>query len=69
MSVRVWDPGQAVTDLAIRRISFWRSPTDTIFEGVIASTISDVLWTDSGEPQRLRGIAHFNTFQVMACLR
>src|SRR5262245_20584153 len=27
----------------------------TIFDGVIASTISDVVWTDDGEPQRLRG--------------
>jgi putative ABC transport system permease protein len=38
----------------------------TIFEGVIASTISDVLWTESGDPQRLRGnYGTPNTFQVM----
>jgi predicted permease len=38
----------------------------TIFEGVIASTISDVLWTDAGDPQRLRGNhGTFNTFDVM----
>ena len=39
---------------------------NTIFEGVIASTISDVLWTESGDPQRLRGnYGTPNTFQVM----
>jgi len=38
----------------------------TIFEGVIASTISDVLWVGRGEPQRLRGNhGTFNTFQIM----
>src|SRR5918993_1926639 len=39
---------------------------NTIFDGVIASTISDVLWTGEGEPQRLRGNhGTFNTFDVM----
>ena len=38
----------------------------TIFDGVIASTISDVLWTGDGDPQRLRGNhGTFNTFDVM----
>jgi putative ABC transport system permease protein len=38
----------------------------TIFEGVIASTISDVVWTGDGDPQRLRGNhGTFNTFDVM----
>src|SRR5438046_5475465 len=38
----------------------------TIFEGVIASTISDVLWTGDGDPQRLRGnYGTPNTFQIM----
>src|SRR5215207_4081099 len=38
----------------------------TIFEGVIASTISDVMWTGDGDPQRLRGNhGTFNTFDVM----
>jgi predicted permease len=38
----------------------------TIFDGVIASTISDVLWTGEGDPQRLRGNhGTFNTFDVM----
>lgn len=38
----------------------------TIFEGVGASTISDVLWMSNGEPMRLRGnhISH-NGFDVM----
>jgi putative ABC transport system permease protein len=38
----------------------------TIFEGVIASTISDILWTGQGDPQRLRGnYGSPNTFLVM----
>jgi len=38
----------------------------TIFDGVIASTVSDVLWTSSDDPQRLRGnVGTFNTFDVM----
>ncbi len=38
----------------------------TIFDGVIASTISDVLWTSDGDPQRLRGNhGTFNTFAVL----
>ncbi len=38
----------------------------TIFEGVIASTISDILWTSESDPQRLRGnYGTFNTFEVM----
>jgi predicted permease len=42
------------------------SDRNTIFEGVIISTISDVLWTSDGEPQRLRGnFGTFNTFEVM----
>src|SRR5436190_12507082 len=39
---------------------------NSIFDGVIASTISDVLWTCDGDPQRLRGNhGTFNTFDVM----
>lgn len=38
----------------------------TAFEGVIASTISDLTWTGSGEPQRLRGNhCSMNTFAIM----
>jgi putative ABC transport system permease protein len=37
-----------------------------IFDGVIASTISDVVWTGDGDPLRLRGnYGTFNTFDVM----
>ena len=39
---------------------------NTVFEGVIASTWSDVTWTGQGEPQRLRGNhCTMNTFEVM----
>ena len=42
------------------------SERNTVFQGVIASTISDVLWTGEGDPQRLRGNhGTFNTFDVM----
>jgi predicted permease len=38
----------------------------TIFEGLIASTISDVVWTGTGDPIRLRGNhCSMNTFSVM----
>ncbi len=37
-----------------------------VFEGVISSTISDVFWTGTGQPQRLRGnFVTTNTFQIM----
>ncbi|MBO0727176.1 MAG: ABC transporter permease, partial [Blastocatellia bacterium] len=67
MSVKVWDPGQRGYRLGYSTDQFLEiAERNTIFEGVIASTISDVLWTDSGEPQRLRGnYGTFNTFQVM----
>ncbi|HKC89062.1 MAG TPA: ABC transporter permease, partial [Blastocatellia bacterium] len=67
MSVKVWDPGQRGFRLGYSTDQFLEiAERNTIFEGVIASTISDVLWTDVGEPQRLRGnYGTFNTFQVM----
>src|SRR5215470_4784754 len=38
----------------------------TVFDGVIASTWSDVVWTSEGEPKRLRGnVCTMNTFDVM----
>jgi putative ABC transport system permease protein len=38
----------------------------TIFDGVIASTVSDVVWTGTGDPLRLRGnYCSMNTFSVM----
>jgi predicted permease len=67
MSVKVWDPNQRGYRLGYSTDQFLEiAERSTIFEGVIASTISDVLWTDGGEPQRLRGnYGTFNTFQVM----
>ncbi len=67
MSVRVWDPGQRGGRTYYSTDQFLEiAERNTIFEGVIASTISDVLWTEGGEPQRLRGnYGTFNTFQVM----
>src|SRR5262245_50926399 len=39
---------------------------NTVFDGVIASTWSDVTWTGQGEPHRLRGNhCTMNTFEVM----
>jgi putative ABC transport system permease protein len=38
----------------------------TVFDGVIASTISDVAVTGTGDPERIRGnVVTYNTFQVM----
>jgi predicted permease len=40
--------------------------SNRVFENVIASTISDVFWTGTGEPLRLRGnFVTVDTFQVM----
>src|SRR5262249_1514290 len=65
--VRVWDPGQRGQRTGYTTDQFIEiAERSTIFEGVIASTISDVLWTDGTEPQRLRGnYGTPNTFQVM----
>jgi putative ABC transport system permease protein len=42
------------------------SERNSVFEGVVASTWSDVTWTGGGEPQRLRGNhCTMNTFDVM----
>jgi len=39
---------------------------NSVFEGTIASTWSDVTWTGNGDPQRLRGNhCTMNTFDVM----
>jgi hypothetical protein len=67
MSVKVWDPNQRGFRLGYSTDQFLEiAERSAIFEGVIASTISDVLWSESGEPQRLRGnYGTFNTFQVM----
>jgi predicted permease len=67
MSVKVWDPGQRGYRTGYSTDQFLEiAERNRIFEGVIASTVSDVLWTEGGEPQRLRGnYGTFNTFQVM----
>ena len=67
MSVKVWNPEQAGSRTGYSTDEFLEiAERNTIFEGTIASTISDVLWTDDGDPQRLRGnYGTPNTFLVM----
>ena len=67
MSVRVSSPVQRGSRTGYSTDQFLEiAERSTIFEGVIASTISDVLWTGAGDPQRLRGNhGTFNTFDVM----
>ena len=70
VSVQVQDPGHGSNwsyytvdqflDIAER---------NSVFEGTIASTWSDVIWTGNGDPQRLRGNhCTMNTFDVMGVL-
>lgn len=67
MSIKVWDPGQQGWRTYYSTDQFLEfAERSTIFDGVIASTISDVLWTGIPEPQRLRGNYVTNgTFRVM----
>jgi len=67
MSVRVYNPAGRGGRLGYTVDQFLEiADRSTIFDGVIASTISDVLWTSEGDPQRLRGNhGTFNTFDVM----
>jgi putative ABC transport system permease protein len=67
MSVRVQEAGRRGGRTGYSTDQFLEiAERSTIFEGVIASTISDVLWTTDGEPQRLRGNhVTTNTFDVM----
>jgi len=67
MSVKVWDPAQQGYRTGYSTDQFIEiAERSSIFEGVIASTISDVVWTGDGDPQRLRGnYGTPNTFQVM----
>jgi putative ABC transport system permease protein len=67
MSVRVSGPGQTGFRTYYTTDHFVEiAERSTLFEGVIASTISDVLWTGDGDPQRLRGnYGTPNTFLVM----
>ncbi len=67
MSVKVWDPGQRGFRTYYSSDQFLEiAGRNSIFDGVIASTISDILWTGDGDPQRLRGnYGTPNTFQIM----
>ena len=67
MSVRVTTPGQPGGRTYYSTDQFLEfAERNTIFEGTIASTISDVLWTNGPEPQRIRGnYGSPNTFEVM----
>jgi predicted permease len=67
MSVKVWDPGGRGWRTNYTTGQFLEiAERNTIFDSVIASTISDVLWTGGAEPQRLRGnYGTTNTFQTM----
>jgi predicted permease len=67
VSVRVWDPGGRGGRSNYTIDQFLDiTERSTIFDGVIASTWSDVLWTGGGNPQRLRGNhGTMNTFDVM----
>ena len=61
-SVRVSNPAQPGGRTGYSVDQFLEiAERSTVFEGVIASTISDVLWTGDGDPQRLRG--NHGTFQ------
>jgi predicted permease len=56
MSVLVSEPGQRGGRITYTPAQFLEiAERNTIFSSTIASTISDVLWTSKGEPQRLRG--------------
>jgi putative ABC transport system permease protein len=67
MSVRVYNPAARGGRLGYSVDQFLEiAQRNTIFEGTIASTVSDVLWSGEGDPQRLRGNhGTFNTFDVM----
>jgi putative ABC transport system permease protein len=67
MSVRIQDPGQRSNGSYYTIDQFLEiAERNSIFEGVIASTWSDVIWTGGGDPQRLRGNhCTMNTFTVM----
>lgn len=66
MSVKVWSPDSSRYRLGYTVDQFLEiAERNTIFEGTIASTISDVVWSGR-EPERLRGnVCTMNTFAVM----
>jgi predicted permease len=67
MSIRIFDPGGRGGRTYYSTDQYLEfAERATIFEGVTASTISDVVWTGSGDPQRLRGNhCATNTFDIM----
>jgi predicted permease len=67
MSVKIWEPGAPGWRTSYTTDQFLEiAGRASIFDGVIASTVSDVLWTGAGDPQRLRGNHGTpNTFEVM----
>ena len=68
MSVNVRAPGERYGNGSYYSIDQFVEIAEraTVFDGVIASTWSDVTWTGAGDPQRLRGNhCTVNTFDVM----
>ena len=67
MSVKIWSPDQSGDRVGYTVDQFLEiAERNTIFDGVTASTIDDVLWSSQGEPQRLRGnVCTMNAFDVM----
>jgi predicted permease len=67
MSVKVWDAASPRWRTSYSTDQFLEiAERNTVFESVIASTISDVLWSGDAEPQRLRGnYVTTNTFPTL----
>lgn len=67
MSVKVWSPDSSRWRLYYTVDQFLEiAERNSIFQGTIASTVSDVEWTSAGDPKRLRGnVCTMNTFDVM----
>lgn len=67
VSVQVQDPGRGSNWSYYTIDQFLEiAERNSVFEGTIASTWSDVTWTGDGDPQRLRGNhCTMNTFDVM----
>jgi len=67
VSVQVQDPGHGSNGSYYTIDQFLEiAERNSVFEGTIASTWSDVTWTGDGDPQRLRGNhCTMNTFDIM----
>ncbi len=67
MSIAVREPNQRFGRISYNTDQYLElARRSTVFDGVTASTISDVVWTGSGDPVRLRGNhVSMNTFTVM----